>query len=83
MTTKVPDKHTKLIAILHHHFGGNMNLARIKFLALFICALCKVQPVGFEKLAVAFEGGSKSESSLRSIQRFIAGYKLNTDLIGL
>ncbi|KAA6310876.1 hypothetical protein EZS27_037900 [termite gut metagenome] len=71
MTTKVPDKNTKLIAVLHNHFGGNMNLARIKFLGLFICALCKVQSVGFEKLAVAFEGGSKSELSLRRIQRFI------------
>ncbi|KAA6350632.1 hypothetical protein EZS27_001994 [termite gut metagenome] len=81
MTAKVPDKHTKLIAVLHTHFGGNMNLARIKFLALFVCALCKVQTVGFEKLAVAFAGSSKSESSLRRIQRFTADYKPNTDLI--
>ncbi|KAA6323036.1 hypothetical protein EZS27_027482 [termite gut metagenome] len=81
MPTKVPDKNTKLIVVLHTHFGGNMNLARIKFLGLFICALCKVQTVGLEKLAVAFEGGSKSESSLRRIQCFIADYKLNTDLI--
>jgi hypothetical protein len=58
-----------------------MNLARIKFFGMFICALCKVQNVGFEKLAVAFEIDSKSDSSLRRIQRFMSDYKLNTDLI--
>ncbi|KAA6337469.1 hypothetical protein EZS27_014457 [termite gut metagenome] len=29
MTTKVPYKHTKLIAVLYNHFGGNMNLVRL------------------------------------------------------
>ena len=50
---------------------------------MFICALCKVQTVGFEKLATAFETGSKSDSSLRRIQRFMADYCLDTDLIAL
>jgi hypothetical protein len=79
--SKVECKNTKLIAILVNHFGKNMNLARIKLFGMFICALCKVQSVGFEKLAVAFETGSKSDSSLRRIQRFMADYNLNTDLI--
>lgn len=81
MTTKVQDKNTQLIAVLLDHFGKNMNLARIKLFGMFICALCKVQTVGFEKLAVSFESESKSDSSLRRIQRFMADYKLNTDLI--
>lgn len=83
MTTKVQDKNTKLVAVLLHHFGENMNLARIKLFGMFICALCKVQTVGFEKLATAFETRSKSESSLRRIQRFMAEYCLDTDLIAL
>jgi hypothetical protein len=58
-----------------------MNLARIKFLGIFICALCKVQSVGFEKLALALSSGAKSNSSLRRIQRFMADYVLDTDLI--
>ena len=58
-----------------------MNLARIKFFGMFICALCKVQTVCFEKLAIAFETGAKSGSSLRRIQRFMADYMLDTDLI--
>ncbi|KAA6350174.1 hypothetical protein EZS27_002440 [termite gut metagenome] len=81
MKTKVPDKSTRLIAVLLNHVGKNMNLARIKFFGMFVCALCKVQTVGFDKLATAFECGSKSESSLRRIQRFMSDYKLNTDLI--
>jgi hypothetical protein len=78
---KVDSKSTQLISILRQSLAGKMNLARIKFFGMFICALCKVQTVGFEKLAVAFETGAKSESSLRRIQRFIAQYALDTDLI--
>jgi hypothetical protein len=58
-----------------------MNLARIKFFGLFICALCKVQTVCFEKLATAFDTDAKVDSSLRRIQRFIAEYMLDTELI--
>jgi hypothetical protein len=78
---KVEYKSTQLISILSQTLAGKMNLARIKFFGLFICALCKVQTVCFEKLATAFETGSKSSSSLRRIQRFMAGYALDTDLI--
>jgi hypothetical protein len=60
---------------------GKMNLARIKFLSLFLCALFKVQTVGLYKLAADFETDAKSDSSLRRIQRFIASYTLDTDLI--
>ena len=58
-----------------------MNLARIKFFGLFICALCKVQTVCFEKLAVSFDSDVKVDSSLRRIQRFMSEYLLDTNLI--
>jgi hypothetical protein len=58
-----------------------MNRARIKFFGLFICALCKLQTVCFEKLATAFETDAQAGSSLRRIQRFMAHYALDTDLI--
>ncbi|MEK0337259.1 MAG: IS4 family transposase, partial [Nitrosopumilus sp.] len=58
-----------------------MNLARIKFFGLFICALCKVQTVCFEKLAASFDSEVEIGSSLRRIQRFMAEYLLDTDLI--
>ncbi|WP_157754705.1 hypothetical protein [Salinivirga cyanobacteriivorans] len=46
---------------------------------MFVFALCKVQTVGFEKLANAFDSNAKSTSSLRRIQRFIASYALDAD----
>lgn len=50
-------------------------------ISLFILALCKVQTVSFHKLAIAFDTESKSDSSLRRIQRFISGFELCNDLI--
>lgn len=48
---------------------------------MFDIALCKVQTVGFEKLANAFDSEAMAVSSLRRIQRFIAKYTLDSDLI--
>ncbi len=48
---------------------------------MFICSLCKVQTVGFEKIASGFENNCDTDSSLRRIQRFMAEYALDTDLI--
>jgi len=76
-------KSTQLISVLTENLAGKMNLARIKFFGLFLCALCKVQSICFEKLATAFETETKSASSLRRIQRFMAKYVLDTDLIAL
>lgn len=79
--TKVSHKSSELTSILVQHFGENMNLARIKFFGIFICALCKVQSVCFEKLASGFDSPAHRSSSLRRIQRFMAEYTLDTDLI--
>jgi len=81
MNTRVESKNTILFATLTSIFGDKMNLARIKFFGLFICALCKVQTVCFERLATAFDSDVKVGSSLRRIQRFIAEYLLDTRLI--
>lgn len=74
-------KVNELIPILNAHFSGSLNLARVKLIALFICALCKVQTVTFSKLANAFDSTASSYSSLRRIQRFIANFSLEGDLI--
>ncbi len=79
--TNVSLKSSELITILDLQFKGKLNLARIKFIALFISSLCKVQTVNFEKLANAFDSGSKATSSLRRVQRFISGFTLESDLI--
>jgi len=81
MDTKVENKVTFLSDTLIEFFGNKMNLARIKFFGLFICALCKVQTVCFEKLACGFDSDVKYESSLRRIQRFMSEYSLDSDLV--
>jgi len=79
--SKVSHKSSDLTSVLVEHFGKSLNLARIKFISLFICALCKVQVVCFEKIASGFENNCSSDSSLRRIQRFMAVYSLDKDLI--
>ena len=81
MNTRVESKNSILFTTLSQLFGDKMNLARIKFFGLFICALCRVQTVCFEKLAVSFDTDVRVGSSLRRIQRFMSDYLLDTDLI--
>ena len=79
MTSKVDAKSSELVAIFHALLGW--NLARVKFVVLIICSLCKVQTVGFDKLASAFNSTAETASSLRRIQRFIAKYQLDSDVV--
>ena len=58
-----------------------VNSLRVMLMSMFVIALCKVQTVGFEKLSKAFDSEALSSSSLRSIQRFIADFILDVDLI--
>jgi hypothetical protein len=77
----VENKSKDFISILNTHFQGKVNLSRLKLISMFVIALCKVQTVGFEKLANAFDNEALAASSLRRVQRFIANYVLDPDLI--
>ena len=79
--TNAPTKNSELTSVLNSHFQKKINLSRVKLISHFVIALCKVQTVTFEKLANAFDTQADSESSLRRIQRFIASYCLDSDLI--
>lgn len=79
MTPRVESKSSELVSILHEQSGW--NLARVKFFVLMISALCKVQLVALKKLATTFDCNASTSSSLQRIQRFIAAYLLDTDLI--
>ena len=81
MNTNQFDKDIKLLDVLSSHFDKKMNKARIKFICLFISALCKIQTVCLSKLAIAFDTQANSNSSHRRIQRFIASYPLDTKII--
>ena len=58
-----------------------MNLARIKLMAYMLHTLCVVQTVSLHKLASAMPTSVERDSNLRRIQRFIANYALNLDLV--
>ena len=47
---------------------------------MFICVLCNVQTVGFEKSANAFDAKATSASSFKRIQRFFAQSSLDSDI---
>ncbi len=79
--TNAVTKNSELTSVLNTHFQGKINLARIKLIALFITSLCKVQSVTFDKLVNGFDTTTNASSSLRRIQRFIAEYSLEADLI--
>ena len=79
--TNAKSKINELTSVLNTHFSGTLNLARVKLIALFITALCKVQTVTFSKLANAFDSSADSLSSLRRIQRFVADFSLSSDLV--
>ncbi len=79
--TNAITKNSELTSVLNQHFKGKVNLARVKLISYFVLALCKVQTVTFEKLANSFDTKSDADSSLRRIQRFIAEYSLDADMI--
>lgn len=66
---------------MQEHLGKSVNMARIKLMALLIHALCVVQTVSLHKLAAAMPATAERDSSMRRIQRFLAHYSLNLDLI--
>lgn len=74
-------KVNQILPIMQEYFGKSMNLARIKLMAYMLHALCVVQTVSLHKLASAMPTSVERDSNLRRIQRFIANYALNLDLV--
>lgn len=79
--SKVSNEDTTLFSVLSNHFGSHFNKARIKLISMFIMSLVKVQTVNFNRLSNSFDTTSKSDSSLRRIQRFFASYIFDIDVI--
>ena len=71
----------QILPIMQEYFGKSMNLARIKLMAYMLHALCVVQTVSLHKLASTMPTSIERDSNLRRIQRFIANYALNLDLV--
>ena len=75
------DKVNPLVPIMQEHIGSAMNLARIKLLAFVLQSICVVQTVSLHKIAAAIPTSVERDSNLRRLQRFLAGYALNLDII--
>jgi hypothetical protein len=74
-------ENTELLTIFRSHFTGALNLARIRFICLFIKSICKVKSVNFAKLSLAFATTADAANNYRRIQRFMAGADLPMKLI--
>lgn len=75
------DKVNQIVPIMQEHLGSVMNLARIKLLVFVLHAMCVVQTVSLHKIAAAMPTAVERDSNLRRLQRFLASYALNLDLI--
>lgn len=71
MNTSLISKDTTLISVLQEHFRGELNMARVKLICLFLTALCKVKTINYDRLASAFDTKVAKSSSYRRIQRFM------------
>ena len=69
--TSLESKDTSLISVLQGHFKGELNLARVKLICLFITALCKIKTINYDRLASGFDVKADKSSSYRRIQRFM------------
>jgi hypothetical protein len=65
--TSLAHKDTSLISVLQAHFRGELNLARVKLVELFITALCKTKTINYDRIAFAFDTNSNKNSSYRRI----------------
>ncbi len=69
--TSLAGKDNALISVLQGHFKGDINLARVKLISMFITSLCKLRTINYDVLASGFDTGAKKGSSYRRIQRFM------------
>lgn len=81
MNTSLNSKNSDLISVLQAHFKGELNLAMVKLICLFITALCKVKTINYDRLSCAFDSKSHKQSSYRRIQRFMAVFNFPMKIV--
>ena len=52
-------------------FGKKLNLARIKFVTLFILTLCKTRKVTYTALAIAFDNKTCKDRNIKRIRNMM------------
>ena len=81
MNTSINIKNTPLISVLQSHFRGELNLAKVKLICLFITALCKIKTINYDRLPSGFEIKAFKNSSYRRIQRFMMGFDVPMQIV--
>lgn len=79
--TSLERKDIALITVLQEYFKGDVNLARVKLICLFITALCKVKTINYDRLASGFDTKANKSSSYRRIQRFMAEFDFSMKVV--
>jgi len=79
--TSLERKDIALITVLQQHFKGELNLARVKLICLFITALCKVKAINYDRLASGFDTIANKSSSYRRIQRFMSDFDFPMEIV--
>ena len=79
--TSTEDKDTELLSNLKGLFGKKLNLARIKFVTLFILALCKTRKVTYTALAIAFDNKTCKDSNVKRIRNFMKAANFTMELV--
>lgn len=79
--TSLSCKDTSLIWVLQGHFKGELNLARVRLICLFITALCKIKTINYDRLASAFDTNVGKSSSYRRIQRFMKEFNFSMKIV--
>lgn len=70
---------TALQSVLQTYFDWHQ--ARLSFCASFIVALVKVRTVNLTEVALALNPAAKPTSNYRRIQRFLAGFKVDFEVV--
>ena len=81
MNTNFECKDITLISVLQGHFKGELNLARVKLICLFITALCKIKTINYDKLASGFDTKAQKGSSYRRMQRFMKEFDFSSKTV--
>jgi hypothetical protein len=81
--TSLGHKDTSLISVLQGHFKGELNLARVKLICLFITALCKTKTINYDRIASAFDTRADKNSSYRRIQRFMKDFDFPMKVVSI
>jgi hypothetical protein len=81
--TSLGYKDTSFISVLQGHFKGELNLARVKLICLFITALCKTKTINYDRIASAFDTKADKNSSYRRIQRFMKDFDFPMKIVSI